>query len=208
MVSEEIGDEISGSIKRIVVKEEGTEAHEFSDPIRQTPNKTPNFSFNLDEIDQFKSDYNQIEEDIFIKENGDTNLIFILIDKDNIFDPAFILRKMLSPKLEKVLNKKFVLINKWDDFDEEFYLNQLLPVLRTRATENFSAVLFISPELKQGFQATLNKYSQVIPIEDNRIDLDLNRMGGPQTFWNHHGKTGKKWFKNFKNSLVLFENNK
>ncbi len=200
MVGEEIGDKLSGSVKKFIIKK-NTETRKFNDKTRESKNKKPDFRFDLGEIEKLKTDYDRIEEGVFVRDHNGTNIVFVLMSDEEIFKPDLILKKMLSAKLDAIPNKKFLLINRWERFDENKYQNQLLPVLRTRATENFCAVVFVSPDKKQGFQTTLNKYSQIIPIVDNKIDLDLKRMGGPETFWRNHGKPAKKWFKKFKENL-------
>ena len=111
------------------------------------------------------------------------NIIFCVIDSDDILKPEIVLSMLYNPILREIKNKKYVLINRYKQLDQKFYEEKLSTILKVRALENYCAVILESDLIKQCFLPTMNRGLQVVENTNGKFIIDLNRTGGPEAIW-------------------------
>ncbi len=158
---------------------------------KQTYNEKGDFKLKMSELYSMVSTANKIADNLYVKKSGNYNLVFCLLDEEDITIPEKTLKLLYHPKLKKHSNKKYIIVNRWHKkIDNCFYETRLSDILKVRSMENFCAVILDSPDLTMVYQCGDNRTSQVIANDNGFYTLDLGRMGGPETIWKN--KTGMK----------------
>ena len=196
----------NNDIDNVFIYDTETDDLEYEKDINFNQKETSN-NKGLVDIDAFKintllSSSEKIDKNLFVKilkdySGEEYNIILVETDKDEIIKPEIVLKRLFNPKLKSIKNKKYIIINKWDNIDESYYSNILSDVLKSRATENFCAVLLISNNITKCYQSTKAKDSQVLKLENNKYIVDLKRMGGPESIWRGKSDMKSKWRKGY-----------
>ncbi len=139
----------------------------------------------------------KVRENIYIYPAGDTNIIFCVIEGDDILKPEKVLSLLYSEDLNEVNNKRYIIINKYKSIDEEFYGNKLSVVLKVRSMENFCAVILESDNINNCYQSGKNRTAQVIKDVDGLYKIDLSRTTGPEAIWKNKIGMKASWRKKF-----------
>lgn len=156
----------------------------------ETINKTSDFYIPVDRIIEVAHQGRALSDNLFVLKHDSANIVFCLIEKEDILAPEKVLQLLYSPQLKGITNKRYIIINRWGTIDRDFYATKLSVVLKVRAMENYCAVLLTSDNLTKCFQCGQNRTAQVVKAVNDTYGLDLRRTGGPETIW--RDKTGMK----------------
>ena len=168
----------------------------------QNPCKNVSFEMSVGNSKDVLNKSKCIKENMYVLSVDKFNVIFIIIDGDNILKPEKVIPLLYDSDLKEYENKKYVIINRHEKIDKIFYSNMLSIILKVRAMENFSVVILESDNINMCYQPTDTKGVQVVKAENNVYGIDLDRAGGPDTIWRKNdGSTNKKWRSNFEKLL-------
>ena len=139
----------------------------------------------------------QIDQKIYVLGHEDKNIVFVVVENDDIFKAEKFLPLLYSDKLKVYPNRRYVLLVKYEHLDSAYYEECLSVVLKVRAMENFCAVILESDTITKCYQTGSNRTAQVIQSEDGMYGLDLGRMTGPEAIWKNKNGMKAKWRENF-----------
>ena len=176
--------------------------------INQNPtiSKNINFEITVGNSDEIINKSEKIKDDIYVYTVDKFNVIFCIVNGNDIFKPEKVLSLLYDSSLTKINHKKYIIINKHDVIDNKFFSDYLSIVLKVRAMENFCALILESDNINKCYQVSMTRSLQVVKPENNKYGIDLNRTGGPDAIWTNKNGMKKSWRKNFEN-LIEFMNN-
>lgn len=149
------------------------------------------------EIDAILKSSRLVEQGLYIYKTNGINLVICSVDGNEIVEPRNILRKLYSPSLSKIPDKRYLIINRWKEHDDHMYDSVLSDILKVRAIENFCAVVYTSPQKSMCFQSGKNKNVQSVAMIDGRFMLDFGRMTGPEAIWKNKVGMKASWRKGY-----------
>ncbi|MBD7914800.1 hypothetical protein H9660_06540 [Clostridium sp. Sa3CUN1] len=132
-----------------------SEVDEFINGV-ETVSKNISVELSIDDIEKLINKKNKIEDGLYIKNINEDNLIIAYLENDEIEDPLNILKLLYSKNLKDIKNKKYLILNKWNSLDYKYYETKLSTILKSRAAENFCAVILLSNIKNQCIQVGLN----------------------------------------------------
>jgi len=161
--------------------------------IAQDVSVSKNVDWKLDphQLDTILSLSSKIDEGIHVLPVKDQNVVFIIMQDDDVTRPELLCKKLYSQKLKSYKNKRYMLINRWTgtQLDGRYFKERLSDILKTRAAENFIAVLLVSPLITKCYQPGSTKNVQDVCISSDGFGIDFKRMGGPEVIW----KRNPRW---------------
>ncbi len=125
----------------------------------------------------------KISEELYLLPSKKSNIVIGIVKKEGIFKPEAVAKLVYSNEISKIDNPRFIIINKWDTVNKRMYESQLLNLIRVRAIENYCAVMLVSNNIQECYQATENKKAQRLELIDGGFWLDLSRCSGPNALW-------------------------
>lgn len=132
-----------------------------------------------------------VDENIYKYKLGKENIIFCLVNGEDILKPERVLELLYNEGLKTITNKKYVIINRFENLDKKLYETKISSVLKVRAMENFCAVILESDLINNCYQTGKNRTAQVVlPNENDEYEIDLERTSGPESIWKN--KQGMK----------------
>lgn len=164
----------------------------------KTPNKNYHIEIPVGGVDEILSKAKKVAEGIFVYEIRDINVVFCLIEGNDILKPEKVLTLLYAKELMKIGNKRYIIVNKHKHIEDEFYKNKLSVVLKVRSMENFCAVIVESDNINNCYQCGKNRTAQVLKSENGMYGIDLDRTSGPEAIWKNKGADMKAgWRENF-----------
>ena len=136
---------------------------------------------------------NPVAKNILCYHQKNQNVIFCIINGNDILKPEKVLSLLYNKKLDSIDNKCFILVNQHKHIAEKFFQTQLDTVLKVRAVENLCAVILESDNICRCYQCTNYKTSQVVQSENGYFGIDLKRTHGPKHTGLHQNK---RWSSN------------
>lgn len=184
-----------------------SEVDQFTNGI-ETISKNISLELSIDDIEKLIVKDNKIENGLYIKNINGDNLVIAYLENNEIEDPLNVLKLLYSKKLKEIKNKKYLIINKWESLDYKYYETKLSTILKSRAAENFCAVILLSNIKNQCIQVGLNKNIQLVKYENNKYGIDFKRATGPESFWKNNKTIGvkAKWrdtYERLLNSMLI-----
>ena len=151
----------------------------------ETPNKNKSELFQISKQDPLSilQKAKPISSQVYVRKSGDKNIVICLVKGNDIMKPEKVLSLLYAEKLKAFENKKYLIINQHTKIAEKFYEEQLSPILRVRAMENFCAVLVTSANITDCYQCGDCKTSQKLATIRGCYKIDLRRAGGPESIW-------------------------
>lgn len=168
---------------------------------KQTISKIKSFEFPVGKSSELLDNSEKIKENIYVHPVGKYNVIFIVIDGNNIFKPEKVIPLLYCSDLKNIENKKYIIINRHETIDNKFYTDKLSNILKVRAIENFCTVILESDSINMCYQPTDSKTLQVVKAENDKYGIDLDRAGGPEAIWQNKEGMCKNWRTNFEKLL-------
>lgn len=160
-------------------------------------NKNYHLEFSIGQSFEIIRESKKIAENIYIQEKENLNIVFIIIEGDDILKAEKVLSLLYSKELKQVRDKRYIIVNKYKNIDEEFYKNKLSVVLKVRAMENFCALVLESDNINNCYQSGKNRTAQVLETIDNKYRIDLTRTTGPEAIWKNKNGMRASWRKKF-----------
>lgn len=162
----------------------------------ETANKKFDILLSKGDLDKILAGGKKVDDDIVVVNFKDNNIVFCIVNGEDIFKPEKILRLLYSKKIRDINSKKYVIANRWKFIDQDLYDKKLSVVLKVRAMENYCAVMLVSDNMTKCFQCGYNRTAQVVKPTGQDFGIDLSRTDGPEVIWKD--KTGMKasWRKN------------
>lgn len=164
---------------------------------RKSTNKNYHLEFPIGQSAEIIKKSNRLAENVYIQEKENLNIIYIMIEGDDILKAEKVLSLLYSKELKQVKNKRYIIINKYKNINEEFYKNKLSVVLKVRVMENFCALVLESDNINNCYQSGKNRTAQVLETIDNKYRIDLIRATGPEAIWKNKNGMRANWRKSF-----------
>lgn len=159
----------------------------------ETVNKNIHLEITVGGIDKILNNSEKLIDELYIYRVKDKNVVFCIVDGNDILKPEKILKLLYSKELKDIKNKRYIIVNKHENIDEELYKNNLSVVFKVRAMENFCALIVESDNINKCYQTGKNRTAQVIKAIDGKYGVDLNRTTGPEAIWKNKGDMKAKW---------------
>ena len=163
----------------------------------ETENKNQTMKILMGHSTEYLKDAHMIDDNVYVAKYKNSNIIFLLVDGEDILKPEIVQRMLYSEKIKTYPNKKYIIINRFDQVDEEFYKEKLSVVLKVRAMENFCAVVLESNNINKCYQCGKNRTAQVIKEVDGAWGIDLERTTGPEAIWKDKQGIRASWRNNY-----------
>ncbi len=164
----------------------------------KTENKHCHIKIPISNIDSLLATSKKLTDKIYIYKTKVSNVIFCLVDGNNILKPEKVLSLLYNKKLKSIKNKRYIIVNKHEYIDNDFFKNKLSVILKVRAMENFCAVILESDNINNCYQSGKNRTAQVVKPLGDIYCVDLSRTTGPEAIWkNKHGVMKASWRENF-----------
>lgn len=179
---------------------------------KASTNKNIDVFIDVKNINSIVSKAVKVAPDIYCKEESGYNLILCMVYGNDILIPEKISELEYNEKLKKIENKRYLIINKWDKpVSNEFFNGVLSNVLKVRAVENYSALIFYDGKKELCLQTGKNKNAQI--VERNHVNgygLDFARMTGPEAIWRTSKQVGIKaeWREGYEDILKYIIKNR
>ena len=177
--------------------DDGESSRELSINQKKSINKNYQLKFPVGRSSEILKDAKKLTETIYVQEKGNLNIIYVLVEGDDIFKPEKVLSLLYSKKLRELHNKRYIIINRYETIDEEFFQNKLSVVLKVRSMENFCGVILESKNINNCYQSGKNRTAQVIDTIDGEYRIDLSRTTGPEAIWKNKDGMRASWRNNF-----------
>ena len=156
----------------------------------KTFNKNYHIEIPVAGVDKILSQSKILADGIYVYKLKDKNVIFCLVEGNDILKPEKVLSLLYTKELKKISNKRYIIVNKHKYIEDEFFENKLSVVLKVRSMENFCAVILESDNINQCYQCGKNRTSQVLLSRNMKFAIDLDRTSGPEAIWGN--KDGMK----------------
>lgn len=174
--------------------DKGFEADNNLEQKGKIKSKDSDFEIPKGNIDSLLDGAEKIEENLYISPYNQLNIVFIIVQGEDIYAPEKVLSKMYQEKLKEYKNKRYIVVNKYPTLTVDDYEKLLFTVLRVRAMENFCVVILEGGDINICLQSTNIKESQVIEPKDGYYNVALARAKGPENIWkNKKNETKSKW---------------
>lgn len=175
----------------------------------ETENKSWDLEFPVGKSSDLLKGANKIQESIFHKSFGKSNVFFLLVDGEDILLPEKVQTLLYSDELKRYTNRKYIIINRHDKIDTTFFQEKLSIILKVRAMENFCAVILESENINKCYQCGKNRTAQVVKATSECWRIDLERTSGPEAIWKNKMGMKASWRKNYewlvKNASSLYD---
>lgn len=149
------------------------------------------------EIESLLNSSKKLDKGLYTYKANGINLVICSIDGNEIIEPRNILRKLYSPSLSELPDKRYLIINRWKEHDNHMYDTVLSDILKVRAIENYCAVVYTSPQKSMCFQSGKTKNVQSVALIEGGFLLDFGRMTGPETIWRNKEGMKASWRKGY-----------
>lgn len=146
----------------------------------KTFNKNYHIEIPVAGVDKILSQSKILADGIYVYKLKDKNVIFCLVEGNDILKPEKVLSLLYTKELKKISNKRYIIVNKHKYIEDEFFENKLSVVLKVRSMENFCAVILESDNINQCYQCGKNRTSQVLLSRNMKFAIDLDRTSGPE----------------------------
>lgn len=163
----------------------------------KTPNKNYHLSIPIGNIDSVLNKSIKVDEDIYIYKVNSNNVVFLLIEENDILKPERVLSLLYSKEINQIDNKRYIIVNKHEKVDKDSFENIFSVVLKVRSMENFCAVILESENINECYQSGKNRTAQVLKAEDGMFNIDLTRTTGPEAIWKNKNGMRADWRENF-----------
>lgn len=177
--------------------DDGGSSRDSSINQKKSINKNYHLKFPVGKSYEILKGAKKLTEAIYMQEKGSLNIIYVLVEGDDIFKPEKVLPLLYSKKLKQLNNKRYIIINRYETIDEEFFENKLSLVLKVRSMENFCGVILESKNINNCYQSGKNRTAQVIEVIDGEYRIDLSRTTGPGAIWKNKDGMRASWRNNF-----------
>lgn len=164
---------------------------------KETINKKGDYRIPVGNIDSILEKSKKLDDKLFVYHYQNKNIVFCVVQNEDIFRAEKFLPQIYSSKLEFYNNRRYVLVSKFRDLTRELYENQLSVVLKVRAMENYCAVILESNLKNNCYQTGMNRTAQLVKPENGFFELDLSRMSGPEAIWKDKIGMRASWRTNF-----------
>ena len=172
---------------------ENYERLECIEPSEPSENKYQDFIVEAGFVTDLIAKSKRLADDLFVLNQGDDNIIFVICDGNVVYYPEFAPYLMYNSKLKDIKNKRYIIVNIHDDLEEDVLEHQLDPLLSVRAMENYCAVILESPIANRCYQTTSTRQSQVVKEVNGKFGIDLKRTSGPEAIWKDKDMTNACW---------------
>ncbi|WP_434799214.1 nitrilase-related carbon-nitrogen hydrolase [Terrisporobacter vanillatitrophus] len=163
----------------------------------KTPNKNYQLEIPVGGIDKILSQSKRVADGIYVYKVKDKNVVFCLVEGNDILKPEKVLSLLYAKELKKINNKRYIIVNKHKHIEDEIFRNKLSVVLKVRSMENFCAVIIESDNINECYQCGKNRTAQVLQSENGRFGIDLDRTTGPEAIWKNKDGMKAYWRENF-----------
>lgn len=163
----------------------------------ETVNKKWDLKYMIGKSNDIINSSEKVANNIYCKSVGNANVMFIIVDGEDILRPEIIQKLLYSKEIKKYKNRKYVIINRFDEIDEKFFKEKLSIVLKVRAMENFCAVVLESKNINKCYQSGKNRTAQVVRATDGYWGIDLGRTSGPEAIWKNKPGMRASWRDNY-----------
>jgi predicted amidohydrolase len=163
----------------------------------KTLNKFHHLEIPAGGVDKILSKSKKVAEGIYVCKVKDQNVVFGLVEGNDILKPEKVLPRLYTEELRHIGNKRYILVNKHKYIEDEFFRNKLSVVLKVRAMENYCAVILESENINECYQSGKNRTAQVLKPENGHFRIDLNRTTGPEAIWKNKTGMRARWRENF-----------
>lgn len=177
--------------------DDGGSSRDSSINQKKSINKNHHLKFPIGESWEVLKKARKLNESLYVQEKGNLNIIYVLVEGDNILKPEKVLPHLYSKKLKELNNKRYIIINRYENINEEFFENKLSILLKVRSMENFCGVILESKNINNCYQSGKNRTAQVIEAIDGEYRIDLSRTTGPEAIWKNKDGMRASWRNNF-----------
>lgn len=146
----------------------------------KTFNKNYHIEIPVGGVDEILSQSKILADGVYVYKLKDKNVIFCLVEGNDILKPEKVLSLLYTKELKKISNKRYIIVNKHKYIEDEFFENKLSVALKVRSMENFCAVILESDNINQCYQCGKNRTSQVLLSRNMKFAIDLDRTSGPE----------------------------
>lgn len=159
----------------------------------ETVNKNSQLEITVGDIDEVLNKSEKLIDGIHIYKAEDKNVVFCLVDGNDILKPEKVLKLLYSKELKDIKNKRYIIVNKHKEIDEELYKNKLSILFKVRTMENYCALIVESDNINKCYQTGKNRTAQVVKAVNGKHGVDLSRTTGPEAIWKNKVDTKAKW---------------
>lgn len=193
----DISNDPGGIYKYVVTKKMGNATTDISLLQTETINKNVHMYIPTGKIDELIKQAKRIKKNIYRHNIDDKNIFFLIVEALDIMKPEKVLSLLYDEELKKYSNRRYIIVNKHHNIETEFFETKLSVLLKTRAMENFCAIILESKNINKCYQCGKNRTAQIVKAVNGLYGIDLNRTSGPEAIWKN--KTGMKasWRTNF-----------
>ena len=177
--------------------DDGGSSRDSSINQKKSINRNYHIKFPLGKSSEVLKKAKKLTESLYMQEKGSLNIIYALVEGDDIFKAEKILSLLYSKELKELNNKRYIIINRYETIDKEFFENKLSIVLKVRSMENFCGVILESKNINSCYQSGKNRTAQVIEVIDGEYRIDLSRTTGPEAIWKNKDGMRASWRNNF-----------
>lgn len=163
----------------------------------KTLNKRQHLEIPVGGVDKILSKSKKVAEGIYVCKVKDQNVVFCLVEGNDILKPEKILPRLYARELKHIGNKRYILVNKHQYIADEFFCSKLSVVLKVRAMENYCAVILESENINECYQSGQNRTAQVLRPVNGHFGIDLKRTTGPEAIWKNKIGMRAQWRENF-----------
>ncbi len=163
----------------------------------ETANKNYQLEIPVGGVDKILNLSKKVADGIFVYKAQDKNVVFCLVEGNDILKPEKVLRLLYAEELKRIGNKKYIIVNKHRHIEDEFFRNKLSVILKVRSMENFCAVIVESDNVNKCYQCGKNRTAQVLKSANGQFEIDIDRTTGPEAIWkNKSGNMKACWREN------------
>lgn len=163
----------------------------------KTLNKNYQLEIPVGGVDEIVSQSKRLADGIYVYKVEDKNVVFCLVEGNDILKPEKVLSLLYAKELKKISNKRYIIVNKHKHIEDEFFENKLSVVLKVRSMENFCAVILESDNINECYQCGKNRTAQVLQSRNGNFGIDLDRTTGPEAIWKNKDGMKASWRENF-----------
>jgi hypothetical protein len=117
-------------------------------------------------VQSLLSESEKILATLYVKYIIGVNVVFAVVDDEEILKPEKFLPLLYAPDIKKYNNRRYVLVNRWEHLDQKFYKAKLSVVLKVRAMENYCALILESDIENHCYQCGKKRTAQVVKETD------------------------------------------
>lgn len=184
--------------------QEDTSLHQI-----KTKNKHCHLNIPVADVNSILNKAKKITNNIFISKTNEFNIVFCVVEGNDIVKPEKVLPLLYASELKPFKNKRYIIVNKHKFIDMDFFKTKLSVILKVRAMENFCAVILESDNINNCYQSGKNRTAQVIEPTEGIYCIDLSRTTGPEAIWKDKaGGMRASWRENFEWLIHEIDGNK